>query len=273
MGTVVLTLVRGLLRVLERSRNPEGLKRGLGVLENYLARDEDLFYRVLLDLRDGGWTARYFVGTGIGRFYSKDREAVIKTLRSLAMDPHRLVRDGAAWGLSRLLQESFWEVYPLFREMAEEGEARIRMAVLISLVPLIREGKRDLASPLAELLEVFLSDPRAGVRNNLGPRVLALFAERHPDVFLKKAREWMGRENEVVRWNVATGLRGIGREDAREILQVLAGDPHPLVREGALRTLEILGLKEKQRKGGRRKAPKRPSPSRSGSRSRTPPQR
>ncbi|MBI4344008.1 MAG: hypothetical protein HY555_00310 [Euryarchaeota archaeon] len=113
-------------------------------------------------------------------------------------------------------------------------------------MPIIRGEDRTRVEAALLLLEPLLTDGSFGVRKYIGPRAFSVMAERHPDLYLKHARSWAGREEELVRWHVAEGLAGTppGHLDAAlEILRGLARDERVGVRRGVMRALRELKCK------------------------------
>ncbi len=138
------------------------------------------------------------------------------------------VREASVRVLTAIATCSFEESRGFFEEMLLDEEAFVVEAAMRALAA----SEAPVASVL-ELCEGLVGDMRKAVRNVFGPRILAELGRRDPQMVYMRLTEWAGRNDEMVRFNVAEALRTVlgGRyvEQSMEILGALAADERPMV--------------------------------------------
>lgn len=194
------------------------------------------------------WGTRSAAGWFIGAQYELDPDDAADRLIDLVDDDNWSVREGAAFGLARVLGDHFDEVMPLFRRWSQHDSVNVRRGVVISVMPVIRDPLNGLqrARPCLDLLEPLLSDREPYIRKNLGPFAIGTALLRHhPDITFQALEEWRDRYTDTnVRWNLAKAVSTSGgrRNLSRSIsfLETLADDQRPEVQRvvsSAMRSL------------------------------------
>ena len=183
------------------------------------------------------WGTRSAAGWFIGAHYGEHPVEAQSLLPDLADDDNWSIREGAAFGLARVLSDHFDEVLPLFRRWAHHASVNVRRAVVISTMPVVRQrGYGDhRARACLDLLEPLLSDPEPYIRKNLGPFAIGTaLLNHHSNLTFAALAEWRDRyDDQWVRWNLAMAVSSSGgrrrRDESLAFLDSLEGDARPTV--------------------------------------------
>jgi hypothetical protein len=197
------------------------------------------------------WAARFSAAGFFGPFYAVHKDEVRRLLLQLADDENWGVREGAADGWARVLQDHFDEVYPLYQEWAQHPSENVRRAVVLAVMPVVRDKERgaERAASCLRLLEPLLADRSPYVRKNLGPFAIgASILNRHPELTFATLERWREQyDDEQVRWNLAMALSANGGaahvQRSLDFLHTLADDPRRTVWRAVASAARALGKK------------------------------
>jgi HEAT repeat protein len=197
------------------------------------------------------WAARFAASWLFSPYYAGHEEEVQRLLLQLADDENWGVREGAAGGFARLLEDHFDEVYPLFQEWARHPSENVRRAVVLAVMPVVRDKRHgaERAGSCLRLLEPLLADRSQYVRKNLGPFAIgAAILNRYPDLTFAALERWRDRyDDEQVRWNLAMALSASGGvahvARALDFLHTLADDKRRAVWRAVASAARALGKK------------------------------
>ncbi len=195
------------------------------------------------------WGTRSAAGWFLSDHYRNHPDDVCRWLIDLGDDGNWSIREGAAFGFARLLNDNFDDVLPLFRRWRSHASVNVRRAVVIAVMPVVRDAKYGAArAPLClDLLEPLLADREPYIRKNLGPFAIGTaLLNHHPELTFAALNDWRDHYDDTcVRWNLAMAVSSSGgrRHHDRSIafLQTLTDDPRPEVSRAvssALRSLE-----------------------------------
>lgn len=174
--------------------------------------------------------------------YGKHPEEVWGGLLELVEDCDEGVREQATASLGRLFEKNFDSLLPRFRGLTAQSSPEIRRAVVVAAMTAGVRSAPERATPLLDLLEPLLSDPRREVRSLLGRSVLGnRFLTSFPGTTLLALARWTPHPDRFVRWNIAVALsvtRARSHQEAvLKILEVLAFDRDELVSRAVARSL------------------------------------
>lgn len=197
------------------------------------------------------WAARLIASWLFSPYYAEHVDKVRRLLLQLADDDNWTIREGAAGGFARVLQDHFDEVYSLFQEWARHPSENVRRAVALAVMPVVRDKVHGAqrAEPCLRLLEPLLADRSAYVRKNLGPFAIgAAILNHHPDLTFDTLERWRDQyDDEQVRWNLAMAVSASGGvahvERALAFLHTLAGDERRTVWRAVASAARALGKK------------------------------
>jgi 3-methyladenine DNA glycosylase AlkC len=197
------------------------------------------------------WAARMMASWWFSPYYTEHKEEVRGLLLQLADDENWTIREGAAGGFARVLQDHFDEVYPLYQEWAHHPSENVRRAVTLAVMPVVRDPMQgpERAEPCLRLLEPLLADSSAYVRKNLGPFAIgAAILNHHPDLTFTILKAWRDQyDDEQVRWNLAMAVSASGGVDhverALAFLYTLADDERRTVWRAVASAARALGKK------------------------------
>ncbi len=135
--------------------------------------------------------ARYLVARCLGRFAAlgDSRTEVWCALKALAVDPDRLVREGAAWGIATWLADDPASL-PLLREALTDPDTPhwLRRAILLSTLPIIRDGRMDRLEAALELIDRALAH---GGPQGVGVVIVGReLAARYPERAMDMIERW-----------------------------------------------------------------------------------
>jgi 3-methyladenine DNA glycosylase AlkC len=197
------------------------------------------------------WAARMMASWLFAPYYAEHKEEVRCLLLQLADDDNWTIREGASWGYARVLQDHFEEVYPLFQDWARHPSENVRRAVVLAVMPVVRDKARgaERAGSCLRLLEPLLADRSQYVRKNLAPFAIgAAILNHHPDLTFATLERWRDQyDDEQVRWNLAMALSASGGvahvERALTFLHTLADDERRTVWRAVASAARALGKK------------------------------
>jgi HEAT repeat protein len=184
-------------------------------------------------------------------YYVEHTEEVRRLLLQLADDENWTIREGAAGGFARVLQDHFERVYPLFQEWVRHPSENVRRAVVLAVMPVVRDKASGVerAEPCLRLLEPLLADRSQYVCKNLGPFAIgAAILNQHADLTFAMLEHWRDTyDDEQVRWNLAMAVSASGGvahvERALAFLRTLADDGHRRVWRAVASAARALGKK------------------------------
>jgi hypothetical protein len=197
------------------------------------------------------WAARFGASGFFAPFYAAHQDEVRRLLLQLADDENWGVREGAATGWAIVLQDHFDQVYPLYQEWAQHPSENVRRAVVLAVMPVVRDKERgaERAAPCLRLLEPLLADRSQYVRKNLGPFAIgSAILNHHPDLTFATLERWREQyDDEQVRWNLAMALSSSGGaahvERSLDFLYTLADEPRRTVWRAVASAARALGKK------------------------------
>ena len=197
------------------------------------------------------WAARMMASWLFSPYYTGHEEEVQRHLLELADDDGWTIREGAAGGFAQVLQDHFDAVYPLYREWTEHPSENVRRAVVLSVMPVVRDKVygTQRAEPCLRLLEPLLADHSPYVRKNLGPFAIgAAILNHHPDLTFATLARWRDQyDDEQVRWNLAMAVSASGGaahvERSLVFLHSLADDKRRTVWRAVASAARALGKK------------------------------
>jgi HEAT repeat protein len=197
------------------------------------------------------WSARLSASWFFSLYYERHQAEVQRLLLQLADDENWGVREGAAGGFAHVLGDHFDEVLPIFQEWARHPSENVRRAVVLAVMPVVRDKDRgaERAEPCLRLLEPLLADRSQYVRKNLGPFAIgAAMLNHHPDLTFAALERWRDQyDDEQVRWNLAMALSASGgvahAERAMAFLYTLADDERRTVWRAVSSAARALGKK------------------------------
>ncbi len=197
------------------------------------------------------WAARFAASWFFSPYYAGHEAEVQRLLLALADDDNWGVREGAAGGFSQVLGDHFEPVYPLFQEWAQHPSENVRRAVVLAVMPVVRDKKRgaERAEACLRLLEPLLADRSQYVRKNLGPFAIgAAVLRHHPDLTFATLERWRDQnDDEGVRWNLAMSVSASGGvahvERSLAFLHSLADDDRYRVWRAVASAARALGKK------------------------------
>ena len=198
------------------------------------------------------WGARMAASWLFSPYYAAHEDEVRRLLLQLADDDSWTIREGASWGFARVLQDHFDEVYALFQEGARHPSENVRRAVVLAVMPVVRDRVHGAArvKPCLRLLEPLLADRSQYVRKNLGPFAIgAAILNHHPDLTFVMLNDWRDRyDDEQVRWNLAMAVSASGGvthvERSLAFLHTLADDERRMVWRAVASAARALGKKQ-----------------------------
>jgi hypothetical protein len=197
------------------------------------------------------WAARMMASWLFSPFYAEHPAEVQLLLLRLADDENWTIREGAAGGFSQVLGDHFESVYPLFREWSRHPSENVRRAVVLAVMPVVRDGKKgaERVKPCLDLLEPLLADPSQYVRKNLGPFAIgAAILNHYPDLTFATLERWRERyADENTRWNLAMAVSASGGvahvSRSLAFLHTLAADDRRTVWRAVASAARALGKK------------------------------
>ena len=161
---------------------------------------------------------------------------VTARLLRVADDPNWITRESAGNAAGRVLNEHFYEFYPVLQVWTQHKSENVRRAVVISTMSAFdrKHPQPERAEPLLRLHDALVADRSEYVRVNLGPFAIGAMILRHyPDATLKRLRQWARLKDEAARWNVAMVWTSVGGrkypEAGLELLTQLATDERRFV--------------------------------------------
>ncbi len=197
------------------------------------------------------WAARMMASWFFSPYYAEHKEEVQRLLLQLGDDDNWTIREGASWGFAQVLQDNFDEVYALYQEWARHRSENVRRAVVLSVMPVVRD--EDTGAERVEacllLLEPLLADRSQYVRKNLGAFAIgAAILSHHPDLTFATLERWRDQyDAEQVRWNLAMAVSASGGvahvERSLAFLYTLADDERRTVWRAVASAARALGKK------------------------------
>ena len=145
--------------------------------------------------------ARYVAGRRLGHFSRLDGDqhidVVWATLQTLALDPDRLVREGAAWGLAAFLRNDPASL-PLFCMRLSDATTSplLCRAILLSTLPIIRA---ESAGRLDTALQVIKIALRQTWPQGTGVKIVVVreLAVRYPEQAMSLIEDWVRSDSSV----------------------------------------------------------------------------
>lgn len=242
----------GLIALMEESGRVPTARQADKLVKKILKDEPETVYAWGVEMAGRAeWSARFAASWFFSPYYAGHEAEVRRLLLQLADDDNWGVREGASWGFARVLQDRFDEVYPLFQEWARHPSENVRRAVVLSVMPVVRDRKRGIERVEACLclLEPLLADRSQYVRKNLGAFAIgAAILNHHPDLTFATLERWRDQyDDEGVRWNLAMAVSASGGvahvERALAFLHSLADDPRRAVRRAVASAVRALGKK------------------------------
>ena len=169
---------------------------------------------------------------------------LLRGIQDAAASDHWEVREWAASAFGEALAKD-----PALREevgrWSTDPSERLRRAAVIALMELSRAGGPEAAGYALDVLGMMLADSSPYVQKNLGAFAIgSSFAAHHPDLVVRRMRNWVANGDELVRTQVAlvftaaAGARLAGA--AGDVLARLAADPRPRVQRALRRAEKVI---------------------------------
>jgi len=245
----------GLIALMEESGRVPTVRQAHKLVNQILADEPETVYAwgVAMAGRQE-WAARFAASLLFGPYYAEHKKEVQRLLLQLADDENWGVREGAAGGWARVLQDHFDEVYPLYQEWVRHPSENVRRAITLAVMPVVRDAAHgaERAEACLRLLEPLLADRSRYVRKNLGPFAIGVaILNRYPDLTFSMLEHWRDcYDDEQVHWNLAMALSASGGvahvERALAFLHTLAGDERRTVWRAVASAARALGKKRPQ---------------------------
>ena len=151
---------------------------GLGLLREYAHAPQPL--------------ARYLAARRLGRFSTPDdRAEVWSLLQALALDPQRLVREGAAWGLSAFLVNDPANLSLLCRALNDPATPPLLCrAILLSTLPIIRNKSAERLDAALEVIKIVLHQTWP---QGTGVKIVVVqeLARQYPEQAMTLIEDWV----------------------------------------------------------------------------------
>jgi hypothetical protein len=222
------------------------------LVKRILKDEPDTIYSWGVEMaRRSEWAARMMAPWFFSPYYAAHKQEVQRLLLELGDDDNWTIREGASWGFARVLGDNFDEIYPLYQEWARHPSENVRRAVVLSVMPVVRDRACDTerAEQCLLLLEPLLADRSQYVRKNLGPFAIGAAILRHyPDLTFATLERWRDQyDDEQVRWNLAMSVSANGGvahvERSLAFLYTLAADERRAVWRAVASAARALGKK------------------------------
>ena len=242
----------GLIALMEESARVPTARQAHKLITRILRDEPETIYAWGVAMAERQeWSARLAASWLFSPYYQVHTETVQRLLLQLADDENWGVREGAAGGFARVLEDHFDQVYPIYQEWARHPSENVRRAVVLAVMPVVRDKKHGAqrAAHCLRLLEPLLADRSQYVRKNLGPFAIgAAILNHHPDLTLATLERWRDRyTDEQVRWNLAMALSASGgvahAERGMAFLHTLADDERRTVWRAVASAARALGKK------------------------------
>jgi len=242
----------GLIGLMDESGRMPTLRKADELVKKLLKDEPETIYAWGVEMAGRSeWAARMAASWLFSPYYAEHKGEVQRLLLQLADDDSWTIREGASWGFACVLEDHFKEVYPLFQEWARHPSENVRRAVVLAVMPVVRDKAHgtERAEPCLRLLEPLLADRSQYVRKNLGPFAIgATILNHHPDLTFAMLEEWREQyDDEQVRWNLAMALSASGGvahvERALAFLHTLADDERRMVWRAVASATRALGRK------------------------------
>lgn len=180
---------------LARQKRVSSFKKGVGILEATLAKNEEFcFQKVLSYSKSPLWVARYLAARKLPLFLCRDEVGLENLLKELAEDENPLVREGVAWGLAHLLENRFQEGLLRCERWSRDPSEAVRRAAMMATVPSIKGPEELRAEVLLGFLEIFVGDPSPAVRQEWVRLVVGqALLEAHPQLTFRWLERWLTR--------------------------------------------------------------------------------
>jgi hypothetical protein len=243
----------GLVALMEESGRLPTLRQADKLVKKILKHESETVYTWGVAMAGRSeWAAQMIASWLFSPYYIKHKQEVQELLLQLADNDNWTIREGASDGFARVLQDHFDEVYSLFQEWARHPSENVRRAVVLSVMPVVRDKTHgaERAEPCLRLLEPLLADRSQYVRKNLGAFAIgAAILNHYPDLTFITLERWRDRyDDEGVRWNLAMALSASGGaahvERSLAFLYTLADDERRTVWRAVASAARALGKKQ-----------------------------
>jgi hypothetical protein len=242
----------GLIALVDESGRMPTLRQADRLVKRTLSDEPDTIYAWGVEMTGRPeWAARMMASWFFSPYYAEHKIEVQRLLLQLGDDENWTIREGASWGFAQVLQDNFDEVYPLFQGWARHPSENVRRAVVLSVMPVVRDETHgaERAEPCLLLLEPLLADRSQYVRKNLGQFAIGSAILRYfPDLTFATLERWRDRyTDENVRWNLAMAVSSSGGvahvERSMAFLYTLADDERRTVWRAVASAARALGKK------------------------------
>jgi 3-methyladenine DNA glycosylase AlkC len=243
----------GLIALLEESGRMPTLRQADKSVKHILKDEPQTIYAWGVEMAGRPeWAARLMASWLFSPYYAEHKAEVERLLLHLGDDESWTIREGASWGFARVLEDHFDEVYPLYQEWARHPSENVRRAVVLSVMPVVRDEEHGAqrADACLRLLEPLLADRSLYVRKNLGPFAIGSAILRHfPDLTFATLERWRDQyTDEQVRWNLAMAVSSSGGaahvKRSLLFLYTLADDERRTVWRAVASAARALGKKQ-----------------------------
>lgn len=242
----------GLIALMEESGRVPTARQADKLVKKLLKDEPETIYAWGVEMAGRSeWAARFTAAWFFSPYYAEHKDEVQRLLLHLANDDNWVVREGVSWGFARVLEDHLDQVYPLFQAWTQHPSENVRRAVVLAVMPVVRDKKHgaERAQACLRLLEPLLADRSQYVRKNLGPFAIgAAILHRHPDLTFESLECWRDQyDDEGVRWNLAMSVSANGGvahvERSLAFLYTLADDPRRTVWRAVASAARALGKK------------------------------
>ncbi len=198
--------------------------------------------------QSGNWTAEEVGAALLAPCYEVHPSDVANMLETLADSSNWEVREWAASACGAVLADHFDAFYPALVTFAHHPSENIRRAAVLAAMYAGQSRNPTFANPLLDLLEILIADPSKYVRDNLGPFAIgSSLIQCYPDKVIQRMQEWVQREDEQVRWNVAMVFSAAAgasyAPDAPEVFRILRQDKRTSVQKAVAKATKAIQKK------------------------------
>ena len=194
------------------------------------------------------WPARAAAGYLLPFFYEEREYDIKPLLLRIADDRDSNMRSHAATIFGILLDNYYYEIFPVFTRWIYHPSENVRLTIALSTTKAIKDTEPVKVRQLLRLIKPLLFDNSSSVKKHLGPSILGkFFLQQHPHIMFEYLWRWTNIEDENARSTLAISMSSAGAvtypELALEYLEELGRDQNKLVWDAVATSLFHLAKK------------------------------